>query len=229
VANDPLRSHPVFGRLKRMRGIALVLLDDEHKVAVPKSGARWRKLADVMDGIDWEVCKAFDAAGTLIGVVKNETDDDETDDDEEDAHAGEAITLAGLAKVLVDVQRASMTETRQMFVAQMDGNARIIEGMAEANRTIADSYALALRVQSAAAISNAAGGESGSPEVMEMLKMAVPMMFMSRQSPPAKPAAIPPPRIVRPQPRPQPKPQPQPQPKPPIEVTPTEAKVDAPR
>lgn len=179
MANDPLRSDPVFGKLRRMTALHYVMLDGEKKVQVPKAGNRWRKLADIMDGIEWDTCEAFDEDGTLLGVCRNENVGDD-DDDDASGPADAPVTVGELAHVMKDLVVSTMKETREMFQAQIEGNARIIEGMADANRTIADSYSQALQVSSAVAAAQA--GSEGGPEVMEMLKLAMPLVMMSRQT-----------------------------------------------
>jgi hypothetical protein len=171
-----------------LKGLAAVVLDDddETRIAIAKAGNKWRKLADIVDTMEWSTMKACDAEGNVLALVRNPESDDV--DDEPDEPQDRPLTLADVVTALVAVQRSSMSETRQMFQSQMDGYGRIIEGMAEANRAISDSYALALRVQSAAQATAAAGSAEGGTEVMEMVKMAGQMMLMERMNPKPQPA-----------------------------------------
>jgi hypothetical protein len=148
----------------------------ERPVAVPKSGNRWSRCEQVLDALDWQNIECLDKDGRVLGVIEHEEDDIEDFADEGEG----SITLVKLAHIMLDVQRSTMKEVRQMFEVQLRGQAELVQSLIDSTRAIGDSYSLAMKVQAAHAVSES--GE-GDPEIMNMLKMA--MMYQMQSKPAA--------------------------------------------
>jgi len=165
--------------IKRYAPAALkVTLSDgsERAVAMPKAGNRWSRIAQVLDKLSWVTIESLDAEGKLLGVIEAEEDDAEGEEAEGDDHR--------MARVLQEVMRSTMRETRLMFDAQLRGQAGLLEAMTEGMRHLSDTYKTALQVQQATLLAppGAAPGEDGG-EVMKMMQMAMMMMAQQNQLP----------------------------------------------
>lgn len=200
--NDPVRDNPVVNAIRKARADSLVVHvgDKTETVAVPKAGARWSKLAKLLDALDWDSVDAYDAAGRLLGRIPNPDIADE--EEEEDADEPQEDQLVKLANVITGVVKTTMTECRTMFEAQLQGQAALTTAMVEGMNSVTESYKLALQVQAAATMhaSSSRGGEESDgipPGLMQMMQAV--MMMQSRSSPSTLPS---------PQPRPVPAPTP---------------------
>jgi hypothetical protein len=177
------REDPTINAIKKANPAALVcyLSDGTQKtVAVTKAGNRWTKMADVLDTIPWERIECVDAKGGVLGVIENEDIDDI--DDEESSSGGDAR----MAKIMLALMKATMTEARKMFEAQMQGNARLVESLGEGMHSLQQVHELAMRVQLAQAT-----GAGGDDEVMQMMKLGLGMMMQPRIPPVGRPPGKP--------------------------------------
>lgn len=174
----------LVSQLKRHKPVAIkaVMRDGtDRPVAVPKSGNRWQRCERTLDSLDWESLECLDKDGRVVGVV--ERPEDEYPEDEGDD--GGSVTLHKLAKVMLEVMRTTAKETRQMFEAQMNGNAALVQAMIEGMRAVSDSYAMAMNVRAA----NTAA--EGDPEMANMMKMALMLATQRPQQLPNPPQQAP--------------------------------------
>lgn len=160
----------VIEDIKRYQPASLkVTLGDgtEKPVAVPKNRNRWSRTQQVLDALPWVRIECLDGKGMVLGVI---------DDDEQ------VVALAGdttdegsiaMARVLVDVMRSTMKETRAMFEAQMRGTADLVSALIEGQRSLQQSYELSMQVQRAALLTQAGEQAGGNPEILQMLQLAV--------------------------------------------------------
>jgi hypothetical protein len=160
--------------IKRLKGTASlkVTLQDgtERPVAMPKAGNRWSRVIQILDSLLWVSIECLDKDGRLVGPAIEDADGLSEDPDEE------APGNAQLARVLMDVMRTTMKETRLMFDAQLRGQAELMSTMTEGMRQVSDAYRQALQVQAANLMAPpSADGERG-PEMMQMLQMAMALM-----------------------------------------------------
>lgn len=156
-------------------------------VAIRQAGNKWAKLVDTLLALSWERIECVDKSGALLGVVENE---EEYEEEEDDAGGGKLHKIVSMMK---DVMKTTMKETRLMFDSQMKANSELLAAMVEAQRSVSDSYALAMRVQ---ATNLTSGGEGQGSEVMDMMRMA--MMMNSGRMPAPKPSPTPPPKPANP-------------------------------
>ena len=177
----------VIEDIKRYQPASLkVTLGDgtEKAVAVPKNRTRWSRTAQVLDALAWVHIECLDKDGRLLGTVEN--------DDVMDAlveEGGGGADSVAMARVLVDVMRSTMKETRLMFETQMKGNAALVEALIGSLGSIAQSYEMSMQVQRAAMVTEAgAAAGGGNPEMMALLQLALSGMNRP-QIPAAKPAA----------------------------------------
>jgi hypothetical protein len=148
----------------------------ERKAGLSKAGNKWARLAKLLDELPWVIIEAMDVKGTIVGRIEADApDDDEGPDDE----GGQARGVERMSRIMLEVMRTTLKETRSMFQAQMDGQAALIQAMVEGMRAQSDSYALALKIQAAQV-----GGEGGSSEVSEMMRMGLALAMQPRQMPP---------------------------------------------
>lgn len=183
----------LVSQLKRHKPVAIkaIMRDGtERPVAVPKSGNRWSRAMQTLDALDWDTLECLDKDGRVSGVIEHPEDEyqDELGDDEG------SVTLHKLAKVMLEVMRSTQKETRQMFEVQMQGQAALVQAMIEGMRSVADSYSLAMKVQSANAIAS-----GGDPEMENMMKMAMALAMKPQALPPSPPAQQQPRQTVIPQ------------------------------
>ena len=148
----------------------------EKPVAVPQAGNRWARTSQVLQSLPWVTIECLDKDGKVLGIIEDE-DDAELEAFDEDSGGSERI-----AKVLLEVMRASMKECRMLVDAQLRGNAEMISAMTEGMRATADVYRQALQVQQAHLM--APPGEEGG-EMMKMMQMA--MMLTAQNSKPKEP------------------------------------------
>jgi hypothetical protein len=142
----------------------------EKAVAVPKAGNRWSRLSQVLDALLWVQIECLDKDSKLLGVI--EDDEDILVDGEDD----EGGTNIALARVLMDVMRTTMKETRLMFDAQLRGQAELLTAMTEGMRHVSESYNQALKVQQAHLLAPQASEGGDSAEMMRMMQMGMAMM-----------------------------------------------------
>lgn len=175
----------VIEDIKRYSPASLkVTLSDgtEKPVAVPKAGNRWARTAQVLESLRWATIECLDAKGALLGVIESE----ESDPDDEEAVDDGAADLRGLARVMVDVQRATMRETRMMVDP-------ILRGMAEAMRTLGETmaaqtetYKHMLSMQQAYLMAPPTDDGEGGKEITNMMQMAMALRGLMPASPPKK-------------------------------------------
>jgi len=149
----------------------------EKAVAVPKAGNRWARTSQVLDSLLWVQIECLDKDGKLLGVIEDDEDILEEGDD--------AGGNTAMARVLMDVMRTTMKETRLMFDAQLRGQAELLSAMTEGMRHVSESYNQALKVQQAhlLAAPSAEGAAGDSAEMMRMMQMAMTMMNQQKVGP----------------------------------------------
>lgn len=175
----------IIEQIKRLKPASLKMtLGDgsERPVAVPKAGNRWARVSQIIESVSWTTIECLDARGALLGPPI-EADEDEDLGELADEHGGSVQ----LARVMSDVMRATMKETRLMFDAQLRGQAELLSTMTDGMRHLSDVYRQALAVQSASAMGRESGGEGDSPEVMKMLQMAMMLMAQPKLPTPTPP------------------------------------------
>lgn len=166
--------------IKRYQPVSLkVTLRDgtEKPVAVPKAGNRWARTQQVLDALPWQTIECLDKDGRTSGVVE-----EDEEDGFDDADDGDGANVA-LARVLLEVMRGTMKETRQMFDAQLRGQAELLNAMTEGMRHMSESYRQALAVQA----SHLLAPEGGTPEVAQMMQMALTLLNQPKAAAQVKP------------------------------------------
>jgi len=163
-------AHPL-DEIRKLEPAALkVTLSDgsERPVAVPKIRNRWQRVYQTMDALPWVRVEALDKNGAILGVVE----DDEADELAAEVGAGDPLDgMARMARIMLEVMRSTQRETRQMFEAQMRGNAELVEALITSMRSIASSYETSMQVERATRVAESAQG--GNPEIMHMLQLAL--------------------------------------------------------
>lgn len=175
-------------QIKRLGPAALkVTLRDatERAVAVPKAGNRWARCAQVIDALPWVTIEALDKDGRLLGVVENPEDDAESLDIDETG----GVSLAAIAKVMLELQRATMKEMRQMFDGQLRGMADVLQSMSDGMKATTLTYREALTTQRQYLMAPPAAEEAEGADVMRMLQM-----FMMMRAAPSAPTSSTPPK-----------------------------------
>lgn len=168
--------------IKRYTPAALkVTLTDgtERPVAVARAGNRWARIIAVLDKLSWATIECLDKDGRVLGIVEAEPDDDQEELDDDPGPE------RYLARVLTDVMRSTMRETRLMFDAQLKGQAELMSAMTEGMRHVSESYKTALQVQQATLMAAPSTAEGESPEVMKMMQMAMMMLAQSNAPKPS--------------------------------------------
>ncbi len=157
------------------RSLKVTLRDGTEKpVAVPQAGNRWARTSQVLQSLPWVTIECLDKDGKVLGIIEDEDDAELAEFEEE---SGGSL---GLAKVLLEVMRASMKECRMLVDAQLRGNAEMVSAMTEGMRATADVYRQALQVQQAHLMAPPTGEEGGG----EMLKMMQMAMMLTAQNKP---------------------------------------------
>jgi hypothetical protein len=156
----------------------------EKAVAIPKAGNRWARITATLGSMPWVSVECLDAEGRVLGVIEAEEPEDDLEDDDEGGDRR-------IARILQEVMRSTMKETRLMFDAQLKGQAELLGAMTEGMRHLSESYKMALQVQQSTLMAAAPGAsETEAPEVMRMMQMAMMMMANnnsgSAQLPPKK-------------------------------------------
>jgi len=161
------------------RSLKVTLRDGTEKpVAVPQAGNRWARTSQVLSSLSWARIECLDKDGRVVGVVEDEDDDQAAEEYEDEAGGNIA-----LARILLDVMRTTMKETRQLVDAQLRGNAEMVSAMTDGMRATADVYRQALQVQQAYLL--APPGKEGADDTMsEMMKMMQMGMMLSANKPP---------------------------------------------
>lgn len=176
--------HPL-DELRKLDPAALkVTLADgsERPVAVPKIRNRWQRVYQTMDALPWVRVEALDKNGAILGVVE----DDQADALAAESGVDELAGMARMARIMLEVMRSTQRETRQMFEAQMRGNAELVEALITSMRSIASSYETSMQVERATRVAESAQG--GNPEIMHMLQLALASgMVGPKAAPPMKP------------------------------------------
>lgn len=166
--------------IKRYAAASLkVTLQDgtEKAVAVPKAGNRWARTSQILDSLLWVQIECLDKDGRLLGVIE----------DDEDDMAGEALeseneSNIALARLLADVQRSTMKETRLMFDVQLRGQGQLLASMVEGMQALSETYKSLLGMQAQHLLAPAgAPGPTESAEMMNMLNMAMQMMAAQKK------------------------------------------------
>ena len=156
------------------RSLKVTLRDGTEKpVAVPQAGNRWARTSQVLAALPWVTIECLDKGGKVLGIVEDE------DDPDLEAFEEGGGTMKELAKVLLEVMRTTMKETRMLVDAQLRGNAEMVGAMTEGMRATADVYRQALQVQQAHLM--APPGEEGGGEMLKMMQMA--MMLTAQNKP----------------------------------------------
>lgn len=183
------RSDPTISELAKLKphSLRIELADGtERKMEVPRARNKWERLSKTLEALAWDRIEALDKDGGVLGIVDREDEAElDTEDDERGTDFARGVKLG--ASVAVDVMRTTQKEVRQMFQAQLDGQAHVMTLMTQAMHSVSDSYTLAMRVQAA----NATGGEGD--EMSNMLKMAMGLQAMARSTTPPSPVVNAPP------------------------------------
>lgn len=182
---ERLDRDPLIAKLRHMKAAKLELqLADgtQRKVAIPKSGNRWVKLAEVLDSVDWHYLEAQDADGAMLGRIEN--DDDAPDDDapgfgENGDGCCPACGRRSESRTLLEVMRTTQRETRLAFAVQMDALPKLVEQFASATSHLTESYGQSMKLRDAATVAEA----QGSPEFANMLQMAMMLMAQNKLPP----------------------------------------------
>ena len=165
----------VIDIIKRLKPASLkVTMSDgtERPVAVPKAGNRWSRVAQILESVHWVTVECLDGKGSLLGPPI-EAEDDEAVEELVD-EAGGSVAMA---RVMLDVMRGTMKETRLMFDAQLRGQAEMMTTMTDGMRHLSEVYRQALAVQQAHLMAPAAAGaEPEGQVVMKMMQMAMLLM-----------------------------------------------------
>jgi len=164
----------------QLAGLKVAMGDGTEKaVAIPKAGNRWARITATLGSMPWVVIECVDSDGRVLAVVEAEEQEDELEDDE----GGDRR----IARILQEVMRSTMKETRLMFDAQLKGQAELLSAMTEGMRHLSESYKMALQVQQATLMAAPATSDGEAPEVMKMMQMAMMMMANNNnQIPPKK-------------------------------------------
>lgn len=178
---------PVIAKIKALKGEKIELTCSDgtvKKVALAKAGNRWSKLVDVLNSVDWHYLEVQDKDGALLGRVENDDDGDDGDlgDDDDDGRCP-ACGRKSEVKVLLEVMRSTQRADGQNYKATLEGFAKLVEQMGNANSHLSESYSQSMRLRSAG---EAADVATGNPEFAEMLKMAM-MLFAQGGRPPLTP------------------------------------------
>jgi hypothetical protein len=168
----------VVDRIKRFAPAKLkVVLRDgtEKPVAVPKIRNRWSRVVQVLESLPWQSIECLDKDGSVLGVVDGPEED--LPEEFDDAADGSAA----LAKVLLDVMRTTMKETRQLVDAQMRGVADMMQSMAEGARALNEVYRNAIAAQQAYLVAPPGKEDDGADgAMMKMMQMA---LMLNQQQP----------------------------------------------
>lgn len=149
------------------KSLKVTLRDGTEKaVAVPQAGNRWARTSQVLDALQWVSIECLDKDGRVLGIVEGEEEDDLEEFAEE---SGGSVAMA---KVMLEVMRTTMKETRQLVDAQLRGNAELVAAMTEGTRALNETYRTALQVQQAYLMAPQKE-EGGGDEMQKMLSMAM--------------------------------------------------------
>lgn len=161
----------------------------QQEVVVPNTGRRHRKLEAIIESLEWDRIEPLDKDKKLLGpaITNDEAEQDIEYDDVDGVGIANVIrsVLQDAQKTNLEVMRTTMRETARIFEAQTKSQADLVSMMGQAVHAIQDSYTVAMRVQTAQAVAGASDGSS--PEVMEMMKMALMMGSMQKPAPPQRP------------------------------------------
>lgn len=174
----------VIEEIKRLAPASLkVTLSDgtEKPVAVPKAGNRWARTSQVLDSLRWVTVECLDAKGSLLGVIEADEPDDEDDVDD-----GGGDELRGLARILMDVQRATMKETRLMVDPVLRGMGESMRVMSETMSAQTEAYQTMMRMQQAYLMAPPTQDADGNQEFTNMMQMAMALRGLMPASPPKK-------------------------------------------
>jgi hypothetical protein len=177
MASDPIEA------IKRYApsSLKVTLADGTDKaVAVPKAGNRWARTSQVLESLNWTAIECLDKDGRLLGVV--EGDDSEAVAEFDDSSGGDIA----LARVLLEVMRTTMKESRQLVDAQLRGNAELVSALTDGLRAQAEVYRGIMQVQRAHLMAPPGAEPSESDEVMKMFQMAMLLKGQMSPTPPPR-------------------------------------------
>lgn len=156
----------------------------EKAVAVPKAGNRWARTSQILGSLPWVQIECLDKDGRTVGVIEDDEDADGLGDDEDDSERGSRDIA--IARVLLEVQRSTMKETRLMFDAQLRGQGELLGAMTTGMSDLMGMYRQSMAFQAANLTANAAAPANeggGGDEVMRMMQMAMMMMNQPKIEP----------------------------------------------
>lgn len=143
----------------------------EKAVAVPKNRNRWSRAQQTLDSVPWVSIELLDKDGKLLHLIEDDEELDALADDEDDEGRG-------IAKLMLEVMRSTMKETRLMMDVQMKAMAQAMSALTDAQSSLVETYRAALQTQ--AQYQLAAPAESDTKEMMTMFQMAMHLMQQQR-------------------------------------------------
>lgn len=171
----------VVEELKKYAPTSLkVLMRDgtDKAVAVPKSGNRWSRTQQVLDSLPWVGIECLDKDQRLLKLVE---------DDQELAELVDSNDPdVGIAKLLLEVMRMTMKETRAMVDVQSRAVTAALTAVVEAQNTMVETYRNALQTQQQYLQLSAPAADENK-EMMQMLAMGLQLVNQQKAAA-AKPA-----------------------------------------
>lgn len=170
----------LVGRLRKSGAASLkvTLLDGtERSVAVPKARTRWSRTMQVLGAMTWTQIECLDRDGRVLCIVEN--------DDAQDTSALDVgdVSIASVAKIMLELQRSTMKEMRSLMEGQLRGMGEVMTGIAEGMRVSSQAYREALTVQRQFLLSPSSQQEEGEGSEAAMMKL-LQMWMMIRGSAP---------------------------------------------
>jgi hypothetical protein len=145
-------------------------------------------MEQTLDSLAWDRIECLDKDGKLLGPA---IERDGGSDEEEFEEFDEGVSMESVRGILRDamrvnleIMRTTMRETRQIFDAQTKSQTDLVTAFSESMRVVQDSYAIALKVQTAQLVTGAQPADGD--EMTRMMQMAM-MMMAKGQTPPQRP------------------------------------------
>jgi len=173
------RDNYIIKALHKVKPAAVLVYErgkaEPRNVRLSKGRNRWRALLDVLDALAWERIEALDESQPpqTLAIIEPEEDDESTALVPSD-HGGppdRVDDVKDIVLIMRDVQRETLREARDIFAAQADATARMLDSVTEAMRTMREAYEMALKLATA----NAATGGGDSDGITNLMQMAMMM------------------------------------------------------